>query len=433
MMTVPWLVRWCLQLVRTGRASWSLVPVMALLVYAHSAVAVLSIGLLAVTIVVLVATAGLAGLRRVAARLAAIAAATVVVLSPLLVAAIRMGSSYDPLANVQRYGQDVAQQFVDPAWYLFDPSYRWMSAANTQPVLVQIDFALSVPLAAALVLSVYRLVARRTRPTREPAERATTALLGTSLALYLFLQLRISTFVYDAAGAPLKAISYPFRALTLVTPLALIATVVVADRLFGWALARYAEAAVRLARMAPLALCAGWFGSLVALSPLTAPLPAQPGTLGPVGTFLPIPLLTVGSTDSFKTDQLGWIFDDFLPVVDSGGHKLYSDIPIYSALHADGTEAQSLGAYPCTVSEPATTPFESLQLTFSVDCAGPTRLALPISFNSFTTVESTTAGGAPEVLRVIHVPTDPRIVVLVTEPGPETLTVHLPTLWSLLH
>jgi hypothetical protein len=84
------------------------------------------------------------------------------------------------------------------------------------------------------------------------------------------------------------------------------------------------------------------------------------------------------------------------------------------------------------VAVPSKSPLESLQLTFAVKCSGPTRLALPVSFNAFSSVFVVDPGGKLRRIPYVHIPTDPRVIIQVPTSEPEVVVVHLPTLWGVL-
>jgi len=77
------------------------------------------------------------------------------------------------------------------------------------------------------------------------------------------------------------------------------------------------------------------------------------------------------------------------------------------------------------------TALESLRVTYRVACKGSTELALPISYNPFTSVEERVSG-TTRPLVTFHVPSDPRIVVRISGPQTRTLIVNLPTLTRIL-
>ena len=104
---------------------------------------------------------------------------------------------------------------------------------------------------------------------------------------------------------------------------------------------------------------------------------------------------------------------------------------LYPHLHRDHIEAQSLTSVPCSVVQTSGTALESLRITYRVACKGSTELALPISYNPFTSIQER-VGGTTRPLATIHVPSDPRIIVGISGPRTRTLIVNLPTLRGIL-
>ena len=118
-MVVPWLLYWCLTLVKDRRVSWLIVPTMVVLVDAHSAVALVSTIVLVVTAVTFLASFGVAGFRAVYRRLLIAAGATTVILAPMLVAELEMSRFYDPASKITEFGATVSRNFTDPWWSYF--------------------------------------------------------------------------------------------------------------------------------------------------------------------------------------------------------------------------------------------------------------------------------------------------------------------------
>ena len=83
-MLVPWLLYWCLNLVKRKQVSFSLIPVIVLLVFAHSAIALTCLFALAIALLAFVAAVGFKGLRAVLWRLGICCVATALLLAPLL-------------------------------------------------------------------------------------------------------------------------------------------------------------------------------------------------------------------------------------------------------------------------------------------------------------------------------------------------------------
>ena len=100
LMMIPWLVWWCLTLVKDGRLSLAIVPIMVALVWAHLAIAVASVFLLIITSVAFMVLYQMAGLRSVARRLVFAVGATVLILAPFTLAQLKMGANYDPAQTI---------------------------------------------------------------------------------------------------------------------------------------------------------------------------------------------------------------------------------------------------------------------------------------------------------------------------------------------
>ena len=129
LMLVPWLLYWCLNLVKWHRVSFSLIPVVVLLVNAHSAIALTSLFTLAVALVVFAIVVGLKGLRLVSWRLLICFVATALLLAPLLVAQLRFSGAYDP-ATKNEAALAIWDQFIGFGRYLVDAAYRWSSSRS---------------------------------------------------------------------------------------------------------------------------------------------------------------------------------------------------------------------------------------------------------------------------------------------------------------
>ena len=149
LMIVPWLLLWCLILVKHRRVSFTLIPVMVLLVNTHSGIALVSLITLLVALGTFIAIAGLAGLRDIALRFTIIVTATTLLLAPLFLAELRFSRFYDPQTKVTAEGFLSTQQFVSFWSYFYDGSHHWLVAGGT--AFVQIDFAIWVPVALALL------------------------------------------------------------------------------------------------------------------------------------------------------------------------------------------------------------------------------------------------------------------------------------------
>ena len=436
LMIVPWLIYWCLTLIRDRRWSWSIVPVVVVLVWAHNTVALLAVIMLVVTGVAFLLCYRLAGLRAVAYRLTVSVVLTVLILAPGLVAEVRMGRYYDPASTIIAENTFVSSfTFVKPWAVLYNPSFHWLSRSVNAAVPFGLDLQLDVAVTLLLVLGLitvlvlwFRTHVRHAAADVPDVNRVVVTVLVVSFVIYQLMQFRLSLSAWDRFWQ-LKVIGYPFRMMTFSIPLAFVLAGVVAD----WYLRLYRARRPNSTWRLPAAIAALWLVLFVAISPIVARAPAPVAGKYPDLPFVPIGVLTEPNTTTFTTNPLGPLFAEYLPKVKApDGRTLPFATSIYQQLHQDHREAASLSSVPCSVVQTAGTGFESLSATYRVHCDGPTALALPISYNHFTTVTERTPGGGSRPVPVLHAPTDPRIVIRVRDAGTHTYDVQLPTLAGIL-
>ena len=297
--------------------------------------------------------------------------------------------------------------------------------------LVQIDYAIWVPIAAALVVGIVHVAMRssRSRGTdirQSIATQRVPVFLGASFAVYLFLQLKVSDFVYRLL-TPLQVINFPWRMLAFITPIGIILVAVIADHLMR----RHPSRAIWW----PAATV--WLVSLLLLSPV---FPIE----GVIPGYFPISAFTAPKTIDYPTFQgyfvisgfpPGMLYPIFLPKVSaSNGTEITASgalFSLYARLHKAQAGAQSLSGADCKVVGPSNAPLETLELKFSVSCSSATRLALPVSYNDYSSVFVQEAAGRLHQISYSRRPTDPRLIIDVPS-RPETIVVHLPTLWGTL-
>jgi hypothetical protein len=431
LMIVPWLLYWCLNLVIHQKVSLLLIPIVVLLVDAHSAIALISLFTLAIAFATFLLTAGLRGLRAIAVRMAIAVGATILLLAPMLVAELRFSQVYDPADKVTHYA-NISNDYTGFGSYFVDNSYRWLSS-NTHNY-VQIDYVIWVPLVLCIIGLGFGWLVTRPRPVRWLSAHGVpvpaTAFLCLSLLVYLFLQLRRSLFAYDILS-PLKVIDYPYRMLAFITPIGVILLVIICQGFVS----RYPG------NVLPQLGTGAWLVILILLSPITSTWDTTYGILAPLGQFPSVSIAIPPSRINLETYHGltgssfdGILFDEYLPKVYSysSGVELFDDAPLYKEIreHQDG--AESLSRVPCSVRVPTKLPLESLELTFRVTCRGSTQLALPISYNAYSTAYVKDARGNLHQIPYFRVASDPRLIIDVGSPQPEVVVVHLPTLWGSL-
>jgi hypothetical protein len=220
--------------------------------------------------------------------------------------------------------------------------------------------------------------------------------------------------------------------LAFITVLGVLLVVVVAEALFR----RYPGN--RLVTWLP----APWLASLILLSPLTASTLPRFGLADPyLHATNSQPLTTLSTLPKYQTYGTslpllftnGVLFEEYLPKVTTPqGEEINPDTGVYTSLISKGKAAQPLDTAKCSVVEPAQTPVESLDIELTVRCDRATRLALPISYNAYTTITAVSADGRRRSVPYFHLATDPRIIVNVPADEQEVLQVSLPTIWRVL-
>lgn len=429
MMIVPWLLFWCINLVKNRRVSLSLIPIMVLLVNAHSAIGLISVFTLLITMITFVATAGMRGLRAIAPRLVLAVGGATLLLAPTLLAELRFSNYYDPASKVT-YRAKIANDFAGFGSYFYDSTYHWLGYNSRG--LVQIDFAIWIPIAITLIGVATLWVATWRRPDgRRWARNLCTPwilMLLACLCIYLLLQLPAFLWMYRLLP-PLQSIDYPYRMLAFITPIGVILVIAIAN--CAW---RNYPASV-IPKMAAV----GWLVSLIVLSPITSTWSnafaglASPGQFPSISTYSEIPRYVDYRTFNGLFTFNGILYDEYLPkVFESDGKELEDDGPLFVRLHKKQFGSEALSQADCKIVVPTRSPSESLQLKFKVTCNRATLFALPISFNAYSKVFIEGNGRTVSQIPYLHIPSDPRIIIYVRKPNPEVVVVHLPTLWGVL-
>lgn len=388
-----WLLAWCVGLLRSGRVTLSIVPLLVLSFLAHSVIALYALMFVALAVVILVFLPNTATVREIR-RLAVAAAGCVALLSPLLgLMAVVSGR-----ANTGYLADGVyhpTRQYWDLARYVWDETYVW--GADWKSYTVQLDLPLLASAAAAGALLVSQFVRRS--PAAAAGDGAASAtyrgliFVVLSLALIAFLQSRASSAFYEhVPGAAL--IQFPWRLLSYATPL-LVALVVWlhdrVDQIFG---RRGTVAAVATAAFA------------LVTSPALRPIRYE---------WLPPDVLTT----SRMPPNFEW--REYWP----GRADRTAQVEAYLR------DLTHLGVVDvdrrlCLGSEQHSDDY--LVRRYVVRCTGRSTVALPVASYGLTTVER---GGATAArVEVLQERGDPRVRVRLGA-GDHVLRVQLPTLWRI--
>jgi hypothetical protein len=410
MMLVPWIIWWALDLVDTGRVGLHIAPIIALAYLAHNIVAFY--GLLIVTGAFVVAVIIHGNRLAMALRFVLAIGLTFAALLPLLLVLRPFAADYD-IGQIVPPSLLPKNQLHPMGQYFHDPHYRW-STTNYIDYTVGVGLVLWLALALLLIGRAVAFVLRRGQAPVRPFLSRSEVLLAGLVAVLLALQTKTLVEVYDLPG--FKFIQFPWRLLAFLTP-ALILLV------FSLA-ARSASAVAGPLRFAAGPALTVACGLLVFAMVAASPLGSERVTGVRVNAY------TKANIENHNGSILG---DDLMPVGeyltvvhDGGGALAATDVyNTYRALAANNGGLQVLSG-PCSVREPHRT-FEASKRTFALTCTGPGVVALPVSYNSVSTVRL-----AGEKLRYHRVDRDPRIVVDIPGATSGQLTVDLPTLWRIL-
>ena len=402
-MLVPWLAWWCLTLIKDRRFSFSITPILYLMVQSHNVTALFGMIAILIAAAIFLLRERMYGMRRIWWRALASMAVFWLLLAPQLVAQSMMLSDYDP-GKITQNGYTASGGFLPPARYFWDNQYVWLS--DWLGFTVQIDFGIWIVALLILVGVAVRLAlvrADRFEPVR--GQRWELAFLACSFLAFLALQFRFSSVVYESLPA-FQFLQFPWRLLVYITVLGLLLVVA------GMELVVKQQRWLAVVGMA-------WAASFMVFSPLphrfAYPVLAQehvdrlllqrdPALTGTVlqglGEYRP-------RMRNAKGDELS-----SLEVLDA-----------YREMYEEGRQLQVLSG-SCQLrrlySEGGP---EVLERRFAYRCLSDSVVALPVSYSRLMRVQ---AGPTRKRLAYHRLPDDPRAHVRL-KPGQGTLTVRLPS------
>lgn len=387
---IPWLIWWCVKVLRTNTISYWIILIFPALFYAHNAIALISLIFVGISVAALcVYPKRITNLIQTTWKKCLICLVSVAVLIvPSLVLQSMMSHDYNPAEKIDDI-YNIETSFQEPLNYLFNREYVWLQ--NWAGYTVQIDIILWASIVMATILLVgYRLNRGMRVLPRDTAVWAVSA----AVIVYSFLQLKIAQPIYEIVHT-LALIQFPWRMLAIITPLLILLLAIVMDRL----LKSFNRDIGRGAVYIPLVV---WLGLYVAFSPLTyrnnieykgiASYPARSIYAG--GEYLPITYSSKGT------------------LIDNKGM-----MEIYSGIHRLSSKA--------TIKE-ITDLREGLERSFEVNSASAQEIALPVSYSRYMSVYVN-----DQEVKAARDLRDPRL--LVTAPaGKSTIRVELPTVVKLV-
>jgi hypothetical protein len=403
MMLVPWLMGWCLALVKEGRFSFSITFILFLLVQSHNITAVFAVIPLSLAAAVFAYRQRMEGIRRVWRRAALSVFTFFLLLAPQLVLQKIMLADYDP-GKITQLGYKASENFKPAARYFWDREHVWL--ADWTVFTVQIDFGIWI--AALLIAGGWMLKKRGLvsgAASETPGLRWMIAFLAANMLVFLLLQFRISIAAYE--NIPLfQFLQFPWRLMAYATPIGILlvsaglcALVDNPRRLsitaVAWALAFLVPS--------PIFHDYGWpytpQDEIDAL--LSRRDPALTGTvLQGIGEYYPRIHLADG------TEMAG-----------------IQVVGLYRAMHDEGRQLQvRSGSCEVTDHDPRGGR-EVLVRRFAYRCLSDSVVALPLSYSRLMSLQE---GTTHEPRAYYRLRDDPRVHVRM-KPGQGTLTARLPS------
>ena len=386
-MIVPWLVWWCLSLLKNRTFSWWIVPILFVLFNAHNAVFLFApIPLIAAYGIYLYKEGHDAWLgSRIHLAISVIALG--VLLAPELLLQRYFLKYYNP-ARISEHGYRTSENFPNARHYLFSQGYgAWL--------------LLSVLVLVAIIL----VVTRRKSLSGHWYRDSVPQFLAATLVGFVFLYLPLSRPLYTHVKL-LEVIQFPTRLLAYILPLTLLVIIFLGEKIPNKRLAASAGAL--------------WLGVSLLFSPVFF---TSRGSI-------PTKLFYYYQLDGFRSGHV-WpkpALAEYLPRVYDNGRELDSQqlLSLYDALQrSDGSQPKLLTGGPCQTSWQRSTTYEPQKMVFSITCSSSASIALPISYNDFTDIRRSDGS---ELVYTRTWPNDPRIVIALP-PGSERLKVTLPQIF----
>lgn len=409
-MVGPWLIWWCLVLVRENRFSLAIAPILFLLIESHNVTALFGVILPLIAYGVFLYSTRVKGLLQTWRRGLLSVGILGLLLGPQLILQKLFLSDYDPSKVIQS-GFTASNNFRPASQYLSSNGFVWLK--DWRFMTIQIDYGIWVALAAALVaLAVGLLVSRSatTKWAKNLTMQPYFVFLALSFIAYLFLQLRLSKPLYEHVEI-MQYLQFPWRLLAYIT-------------LIGILLAVMFLAKLRLPRAAAMSLAIVWIATFVTFSPLLHRF--QYAFFSPREIQ---EITTVGYPQQTGRELAG-IGEYYPRVFDGQGAELssISTVQLYQSLFDQQRELQVLGGYCNIVALPQHS-LEASTLYFRYTCDSNSQVALPVSFSRLSYV---TNDLDQEKVARFRRPDDPRMLVSL-KPGSGLLEVHLPSLATAWH
>lgn len=404
MMCIPWLLWWCLTLIRDKRFPWTIVPIMFLMVQSHNVTALFGALAALTAAAIFLWQERLEGLLAVWKRaLIGVLALGVLLVPQLLLQKISL-ADYNP-GKITQSGFLASENFKPAQQYVWDRGYTWLEDWRDMTVQVDVGIWLAIGICVLIIgfqLSRHSNTVRKNLQTQLPA----IVFLITGLAIFTLLQLTISKPLYELV-APMQFLQFPWRLLAYLTPLGILLIV--------------AGMAVAIKRERWLAaICAVWVALFIAFSPLVHRY--QHAFIPPAS----IDAMIDGRDPKIINGVLTGIGEYYPRVFDDQGKELQTlqTVQLYQKLYDEKKLLQVIDGYCEVRAASSADRLELLSKRFTYTCDSTSVVALPVSYSRLTYVTDTRTG---EKVPRFRQATDPRLQVSL-KPGSGSIEVHLPSL-----
>lgn len=399
MMIIPWLIWWCLKLVRQRVFSLSIAPILFLLFDAHNVSALYGGFILLIAGTIFLADQRWGAVRLVWKR--ALIAGTIfgLLVLPQLILQHAFLRDYNP-GKITQAGFKASENFHPAGDYFINSNYTWLTDWRTYNV--QIDYPIWIVLSVAIVILLFKLLRQPQNISRlrDKTISYPWLLLSLSFLIMLLLQFKLSRSFYTTVPLT-EYLQFPWRLLAYLTPLGILLVIFAANSIKNYTWLKI--------------FAVSWLGVFFVLSPLThhfkydfiapsysqAATTARPGGLGGLITGI----------------------GEYLPRTTQHNQELSSlqTLAVYQSLYEQNRQTEVLDG-DCQVSRQSSSTFDPTELKFVANCTTDSKIALPISYNGFSEIQ--TSHGT---VNYQHNPNDPRIIVELPAGQNNQLDIKLPT------
>lgn len=402
MMLVPWLLWWCLNVIKNQKLSFSIVPIFYLLFQSHNITALFSMVPLTLACAYFIYVKRKESVHPLIKFIAICSFALFLLILPQIVIQAIFLHDYDP-SKITQMGYLASDNFRPINAYVGD-GYVWLR--NWQELNVSLDKFVWAVIVVGLVTYIIKFIqGKRWQSNFKKINiNPSVVFLIVSLMIYLVLQLPASASIYKAITL-MQFLQFPWRLLSYITPLSILLCVVV----IGW----------MTKNSKPIQY-------IVAIFVLVGTLLVSPLSYHYGYSFFSTNVINDNLTtreQGLGSDLLG--IGEYLPkVYDSQGKELSTMETVKRYQQLVSSEVPTNGSCKVTDIKPRQR-FEDMHRVFSVSCLTPNYVYLPISYNVLSKVYIS-SGQSKKLLPVTRAKTDPRMSVYIKSTQPQKVTVDLP-------